>query len=79
MGHYDSCYAHDDFRRMSQKEKETYYPEFEKEILTFREISRTVDDVTGYILAEWGRNKNYRVISFSSTVSVFYVPEEPYL
>lgn len=61
MGHYDSCYAHDDFSGMSFSEKEKYYAGFEKDLERNEQVQRTCDDVSGYILAEWGRSKGYHV------------------
>ena len=36
MGHYDDCYASDDFHEMTSEEKERYYPGFEKTLFQER-------------------------------------------
>ncbi len=53
MGHYDSCYASDDYLKMTKKEKQGYFKEFEKELRNSGEIYRYFDDFLGLLLEEW--------------------------
>jgi len=53
MGHYDDCYAADDFEKMSASEKSSWIRRFEKAIKEKGSTHATFDDVGGWILREW--------------------------
>lgn len=61
MGHYDDCYASDDFHKMTPKEKEKYYPDFEKRLFEENSIYGTHDDVHGWILWEWAEKFGHKI------------------
>ena len=61
MGHYDDCYASDDFSKMKQKSKNQYIKVFEKEMDECGSVHRYYDDVEGWILKEWAEIKNYEI------------------
>lgn len=53
MGHYDDCYAADDFKDMSASEKSSWIRRFEQDIKEKGSTWATFDDVGGWILREW--------------------------
>ncbi len=57
MGHYDSCYAHDDYTKMSKWEKRKVFMHFAKEYKKNGSVHRTYDDVYGWLLHEWAKEK----------------------
>jgi hypothetical protein len=61
MGHYDDCYASDDFHKMTQKEKDKYYPDFEKKLFEKGSIYGTWDDTHGWILHEWAEKYDHKI------------------
>lgn len=61
MGHYDDCYASEEFNKMSEHDKINYYDDFRKDIENKGFVWGTLDDVRGYILLEWANYFNYKV------------------
>jgi len=59
MGHYDDCYAQDEFHKMTQKEKTEYYSEFNKKLDEECSLYGTFDDVDGWILHEWAKENGH--------------------
>ncbi len=61
MGHYDDCYAADDFKNMSAREKRKHYAGFKADLKKNGQIWGTFDDVYGHILFEWAKEHNYKI------------------
>lgn len=70
MGHYDDCYASEDYHSMTQKQKKSYFARFEKEIEKYGETHATYDDVGGYLLQEWARSNGYDIKGDSKGIIV---------
>jgi len=61
MGHYDDCYASDDFHKMTLSEKSKYYSGFEKKLKKEGYVWGTFDDVDGWILHEWAKENKHTI------------------
>jgi|SRR5208337_1350458 len=61
MGHYDDCYAHDDYNKMTLKEKENVWTRFDKEFKKKGLLYGTYDDIYGWLLAEWAEQHCYAI------------------
>lgn len=61
MGHYDDCYASDDYHKMGKREKESYFREFEKKFKASGKIWGTYDDVGGWLLKEWAVKNHHKI------------------
>ncbi len=76
MGHYDDCYASDDFHEMTSEEKERYYPGFEKTLFEERCVRGTWDDVYGWILHEWAEKFGHKINKGYKTFTVEFNEKE---
>ena len=74
MGHYDDCYAADDFSHMSKKEKAKCYPQFQKKLEEQGSVHGTFDDVYGHILWEWATENGFKIKRGYKDLTV-YPPE----
>jgi hypothetical protein len=61
MGHYDDCYAQDDYKKMTLKEKESVWKSFDKEFKKKGSLYGTYDDVYGWLLAEWAEQHCFAI------------------
>ena len=61
MGHYDDCYASDDYHSMTSREKQSYFKKFEKEFKKEGHVWGTFDDVGGWLLREWATRHHHKI------------------
>lgn len=61
MGHYDNCYALDDYHKMKPSEKNDYFQYFQYEIDNKCYIHAYYDDVRGWLLKEWAETNGYEI------------------
>lgn len=70
MGHYDDCYAFDDFKKLTIQEKLECYQKFNDELDKDGVTWGYLDDVYGYILQEWGHLQGLNVETVNKVVTV---------
>ncbi len=61
MGHYDDCYASDDYHKMKPSEKKSYFEDFQYEMDDKGHIHAYYDDVRGWLLQEWAELNKYEI------------------
>jgi len=61
MGHYDDCYASDDYHKMKSSEKKSYFKDFKNEINGKGFVHAYYDDVRGLLLKEWAEANGYEI------------------
>lgn len=61
MGHYDDCYASDDYHKMKPSEKKSYFQDFQSEMDQHGNVHAYYDDVRGLLLKEWAETGGYEI------------------
>jgi hypothetical protein len=61
MGHYDDCYASEEYSKLSKEEVRCFSIGFLKRLKKEGCIHGTFDDVNGQALISWARKNNYKV------------------
>lgn len=62
MGHYDDCYAFDDYSKMDSSSKSSYISRFEKELKENGYTGAYFDDVGGYLLNEYSKDRKDLIV-----------------
>lgn len=61
MGHYDDCYASDDYHKMKLWEKKSYFKQFQFDMDQHGSVHAYYDDVRGLLLKEWAEANKYEI------------------
>ncbi len=61
MGHYDDCYASDDYHKMKPSEKKSYFQDFQAEMDDKGRVHAYYEDVGGWLLKEWAEANGYEI------------------
>jgi hypothetical protein len=70
MGHYDDCYAADDFERIRESEKIKHYLGFREDLEKNGKVWGTLDDVIGHVLLEWAKSNNFKIERNGRSITV---------